>query len=192
MFHALHAFLGNAPSQAAAQAVAGAFFERITLLLNHVLASESVATRRLIPHSGRCICLHFEGWPGWLPPLPRLVFRITPAGLLEWCGVAKPLSPSPEPDLHIKVITPNPALAAVQALAGVRPQIDIEGDSALAADLNWLFDNLRWDIQDDLAQAIGPVPAREFARLGSGIAAALRAVVRGVSSVANTAGFGRE
>jgi len=27
-----------------------------------------------------------QGWPALLPPPPALAFRVTPAGLLEWCG----------------------------------------------------------------------------------------------------------
>ena len=52
-----------------------------------------------------------------------------------------------------------------------------------ATDLNWLFDNLRWDVQDDLARVFGPVPAREIARIGGGIAAGLREAVRALGSV---------
>jgi ubiquinone biosynthesis accessory factor UbiJ len=152
----------------------GAAVERMTLLINHVLGGEAVATQRLLPHAGRCIGLHFEGWPRALPPLPALVFRVTPAGLVEWCGT----EPPPEPDLRVRIDASNPALAIAQALAGTRPKIEVAGDAAFAADLNWLFDNLRWDVQDDLAKIVGPAPAREIARIAGGIAAALREAVR--------------
>jgi ubiquinone biosynthesis protein UbiJ len=82
------------------------------------------------------------------------------------------------PDLCVGIDASNPALAAVQALTGERPRVEVSGDAAFAADLNWLFDNLRWDVQDDLANIVGPVPAREITRLGGGIAAGLREAVR--------------
>ncbi|MFY9509385.1 MAG: hypothetical protein WAQ05_00240, partial [Rubrivivax sp.] len=66
--------------------LAPAAMERLTLVLNHVLASETVATERLKPHAGRSIELALAGWPALLPAPPALAFRITPAGLLEWCG----------------------------------------------------------------------------------------------------------
>ena len=74
MFNALNLLLGSAA------------IERATLLANHVLASESVATQRLRAHAGRCMQLQFDGWPAMLPPLPTTAFRVTPAGLVEWCG----------------------------------------------------------------------------------------------------------
>jgi ubiquinone biosynthesis accessory factor UbiJ len=175
MFKALHALLGNAA------------IERITLLINHVLASESVATRRLLPHADRFICLHFHGWPSILPPLPVMAFRITAAGLLEWCGAASevevPIEMSLDADLSLTIDVANPALTLVQALAGTRPKVDVAGDSTLAADLNWLFDNLRWDVQDDLAKIIGPMPAREVARLASAVAGAVRLTVGGLGAL---------
>ena len=74
MFNGLNTLLGNAT------------LERVTLLVNHVLASEPTASQRLRAHAGRCMQLHFDGWPTVLPPLPAAAFRVTPAGLLEWCG----------------------------------------------------------------------------------------------------------
>ena len=47
--------------------LAPAVVARLTLLANHVLASEPQATRRLLPHQGRIVRLEFEGWPTWLP-----------------------------------------------------------------------------------------------------------------------------
>lgn len=46
------------------------------------------------------------------------------------------------------------------ALAGQRPQVEIEGDAALAGDVNWLVTNLRWDIADDVERLLGPAAAQ--------------------------------
>jgi ubiquinone biosynthesis protein UbiJ len=156
-----------------------AVMERATLLVNHVLAAEPVAMQRMLPHAGRSIALHFSGWPSVLPPLPVTRFTVTPAGLVEWTGI-DPGSPA---DLSVDIDASNPARAALQALTGERPRIEVTGDAALAGDVNWLFDNLRWDMQDDLAKIVGAGPARELARLGSGIAAAMRGAARGISSL---------
>jgi len=158
MFHSLSSLFGSAA------------IERLTLFVNHLLAAEPVATDRLRAHAGRCMQLHFDGWPTLLPPLPTTAFRVTPAGLIEWCGADLP----PDPDLRVRIDASNPALAMAQALAGTRPKVGIAGDAAFATDLNWLFDNLRWDVQDDLAGVVGAAPAREITRIAGGIAAGLR------------------
>lgn len=168
MFHSLNSLLGSAA------------IERLTLLANHVLASEPVATERLRTHVGRCMQLQFEGWPSLLPALPPTAFRVTPAGLIEWCGT----EPIAEPDLRVGIDASNPALAMAQALAGTRPKVEVAGDAAFATDLNWLFDNLRWDVQDDLARIVGQAPAREIARVAGGVAAGLREAVRTLTGLA--------
>ena len=151
--------------------------ERFTLLINHVLTAEPVATERLRAHSGRSMQLQLEGWPAWLPPLPELAFRVTPAGLVEWCGSAAP----PAPDLRLRLDASNPALSLAHLAAGVRPRVDVQGDAQFAADLSWLMDNLRWDLEDDLARVVGQAPAHELARVGSLLAGGLRETVRTLS-----------
>ena len=168
----------------ALQSLAGpAVMERATLLINHVLVSEPVAAQRLRPHAGRCIVLHFEGWPSLLPALPATAFRITPAALVEWCGAETPA----DADLRVTLDASNPALGLVQMLTGERPRVDVAGDAALATDVNWLFENLRWDVQDDLARLVGQAPAHEIARLASGVAAGLRAAAGTLAGVAGRA-----
>jgi ubiquinone biosynthesis accessory factor UbiJ len=161
-------------------ALAVQVLERATLLANHVLASEPAAAQRLRPHVGRSLRLQFANWPNWLPPLPPLAFRVTPAALLEWCGEDAPA----QVDLQIGLVADNPVRAALQALAGERPRVDVSGDAAFAADVNWLFDNLRWDVEDDLAKLVGPAPAHEMARLARAMASGLRDAVGAVGTMA--------
>jgi ubiquinone biosynthesis protein UbiJ len=163
------------------QTLAVAAVQRVCLALNHVLASESVATERLKVHAGRYVRLHLQGWPSMLPTPPDLVFGITPAGLLEWSGESAPAAV----DLNLTVEASNPLMAALQSLGGDRPKVSVDGDAALAADVSWLVDNLRWDVQDDLARVVGEVPAREIARVGSVLAGGLRAAVQGLSGLAS-------
>jgi len=154
--------------------------ERATLLVNHVLASEPAATQRLRPHVGRSVQLQLADWPAWLPALPELSFRITPAALVEWCGP----QPPPGVDLQIRLDASNPAMAVLQVLTGASPRVEVAGDAAFATDVNWLFDNLRWDLEDDLAKIVGPAPAHEMARLARRLAAGLRDAVTGVGALA--------
>ena len=167
MFHSLNSLLGRAA------------VERMTLLVNHVLGSEPAAIQRMKPHAGRSIQLHFQGWPSLLPPLPTTTFRVTNAGLLEWCDAEAPI----EPALRVDIDASNPALAMLQTLAGERPKVVVAGDAAFATDLNWLIDNLRWDVQDDLARIVGQGPARVVARIASGVADGLREAARAVGGL---------
>lgn len=153
--------------------LAPAVAQRLTLVINHVLASETVATDRLRPHAGRSLALALDGWPRLLPAPPDLRWRITPAGLLEWCG----LEPAGVADLGVRLDASNPALLVARTLAGDAPAVQVEGDSQLAGDVNWLLRNLRWDVEADLERLFGPVAAPQLHRLGSTLARALRSAL---------------
>lgn len=159
--------------------VAPAVLARLTLLINHVLNSESVAVERLRPHAGRRVALHLAGWPALLPPLPPLAWRITPAGLLEWCGE----QPDAQADLTVRMDADNPALLAARLVAGDVPALTIDGDAQLAGDINWLVQNLRWDMAADLERFFGPAVAQQLARFGAALASALRTAVRGAQGL---------
>jgi ubiquinone biosynthesis accessory factor UbiJ len=151
-----------------------AVVERLVLVVNHVLSSEPVAMQRLAPHQGRVIALEWMRWPSWLPVAPVLQFRVTPAGLLEWCGLDTVLPAA----LAVQVDASNPALLFTRTLAGEPPPLTIAGDPGLATDIQWLVDNLRWDVEADLERLFGPVVARQLGRVGSALAGALRSVAR--------------
>jgi ubiquinone biosynthesis accessory factor UbiJ len=168
MLHALHDLL------------APAAMARTTLVLNHVLSSEPVATERLRAHAGRRIELQPQAWPTLLPPLPRLSFSVTPAGLLDWDGQAA-AAPA---DLTLRFDAGNPALLAARALAGETPQVEIDGDAQLAGDVNWLLLNLRWDVEADLERVLGPVAAHQLARLGGALARGVKAAAQAAAALA--------
>ncbi|SEK51893.1 ubiquinone biosynthesis protein UbiJ [Roseateles sp. YR242] len=159
--------------------LAPAVQDRITLLLNHVMSREPIATTRLAPHTGRTVRLHLAGWPRLLPAAPDLRLRITPAGLLERLNDGE--SPEQEPDLDIQLEASNPAAAALGLLSGERPDVRVQGDAQLAGEINWLIDNLRWDIEDDLAAITGPAVAHQLGRFG-------RAAAQGLALLARQAG----
>ena len=161
--------------------------ERLVLVVNHVLAAEPVATSRLSPHQGRLVELEFQQWPALLPAPPPLKVRITPPGLLEWCG----LNDAAPPDLSVQLDAANPAALVVGALAGATPPLRVAGHAALASDIQWLVDNLRWDVEADLERAFGPVVARQLGRIGSSLAAALRSLAPWSRPSADTDAAGR-
>lgn len=154
--------------------LAPAVAERLTLLANHLLERESVAVQKLRPHAGRTLLLRVNDWPALLPAPPALAWRVTPAGLLEWCGSETPA----RADLTALIDAGNPALVMARLLVGERPAVQIEGDAQFAADVNWLLVNLRWDIAGDLESLFGPVIAQQLHLLGSALADGLRTAVR--------------
>ncbi len=150
--------------------------ERITLLANHVLASEAVATQRLAPHAGKSIAILWRGWPALLPPPLPMAWRVTPAGLLEWRGLpAEGQGPAAELTLTIDATEPARLLATL--LNAAIPEAEIAGDAALAADVGWLMQNLRWDIAADLERFFPPMVAQGLAQLGGALAAMVRDAV---------------
>jgi ubiquinone biosynthesis protein UbiJ len=137
--------------------------DKLVLLLNHVLGQEPAATQRLRRQQGRCIQLSWRHF--------QLQWRITPAGLLERA------EPHTDADLHLHINQESP-LALVQGLAkGEKPAMRIDGDVMLAADINWLVDHVRWDMEEDLAKLIGDAPAHHLATLGKRVASGLREFV---------------
>lgn len=154
--------------------------ERLTLLINHVLASETVAMDKLRPHAGRSLSVQWTSasgfrppeWVGRLLPLqnglpPALVWTITPAGLLEWTPEAltpQEMALTTPPALRLTVTLPPPWQLAWEALRGNRPDVQIEGDAQMAETAAWLLKNLRWDLEDDLARWLGAAPTELLRR----------------------------
>jgi ubiquinone biosynthesis protein UbiJ len=161
--------------------LAPALMERLVLVVNHVLGAEAAATQRLRLHDGRTIELKMQGWPSLLPAPPTLAFRVTQAGMLEWRGGT---DAAVEADLLVRVDASNPLLLMARAMAGDKPSVAIEGDAQLAGDVNWLLENLRWDVAADLDRLLGPTVAYPMHRLGSALARGLRTALQGASGFA--------
>jgi len=161
--------------------LAPALMDRLVLVVNHALSAEPQAVERLLPHRGRVLRLDLLQLPRLLPAPPPLALRVTPAGLVEWCR--EPV----DADLRVRLEAANPAALALRALSGEMPPLAIEGDAQLAADVDWLLKNLRWDVADDLDRLFGPAVAQQLHRLGSALARALRSAMQGVSAVVGRA-----
>ena len=118
---------------------------RLVLLLNHVLQQEPEAQARLKRQTGRLVEAH------WRHFSVRLL--VTPAGLLD-------LGPATQvPDLTLTVTEESPFSLAQAAVRGEKPPVRIAGDVQLAAEVQWLVDHVRWDIEEDLARLFGDAPA---------------------------------
>ena len=162
------------------QGLVPAVASRLALALNHLLHAEPTAARRLMPHSGRRIELRFGAADGGLGLAAPLVFDVTPAGLLDADGSAGPNDRASD---VVMTLQSQPLPAASALLSGSPPPIEVSGDSALAADIRWLLDNLRWDFEGDLERLVGPTAAYASARVGAGMAAVARGALDTVTSV---------
>lgn len=165
-----------------------ALAQRLTLLLNHVLNSEPVATERLRPHSGRQLRLELENWPALLPVPPQLVWRITPAGLLDWVGPEQQPAGAPTAEagadcLTVRLDASNPAALLARGLVGQMPAVQVEGDAQLAGDVNWLMQSLRWDVAADVDRLFGPALAQPLRQVGQAIAAGVRNAAAGAQGL---------
>ena len=59
-------------------------------------------------------------------------------------------------------------------MAGNKPAVRIDGDVQLAADVSWLFDHVRWDLEEDLARMFGDAPAHGLMQAAGAMAQAVR------------------
>jgi ubiquinone biosynthesis accessory factor UbiJ len=119
--------------------------KRIVIALNHVLQQEAEAMARLSRQKGRVAQVKLA-WAA-------ISLIATPVGLLD-------IAPADaKPDLTLTVTEASPFALAQTAMRGDKPTIRVEGDVQLAAEVNWLVDNVRWDAEEDLSRIIGDAPA---------------------------------
>lgn len=136
---------------------------RIVLLLNHILGQEKEATSRLARQKSRVVQLQWRAF--------SMSLVATPAGLLDQA------SADAKADLVLVMTEESPLALAQTLLQGNRPAVRIAGDVQLAAEVNWLADHVRWDLEEDLARVIGDVPAHTLAEGARAMAKALRQFV---------------
>jgi len=126
------------------------FQNRAVLLINHVLSQEPQAMERVRRQQGKTARMVWGRF--------SLSLLATPAGLLE--RPAEHIAP----DLTVTLTQPALPDLVQTLLTGQKPAVNIEGDVQLAADVAWLADNLRWDLEDDLSRVLGDVPAATLVR----------------------------
>lgn len=137
--------------------------QRIVLFLNHVLMQEPEAMERLVRQKGRSARVQWRAY--------SMALVVTPAGLFNLAAAGA------TPDLRLEVTDTSALSLAQTALRGDKPAIRIEGDVQLAAEINWLVDHVRWDVEEDLARVIGDAPAHAVGQVAGRAAQALRQFV---------------
>ena len=140
--------------------VVGEGQQRLVLFLNHVLMQEKEAQDRLRRKKGKVIQVRWGVF--------AIDLIITPAGLLDRAP------PTAKPDLLVCVAAQSPVVVLQSVLAGKPPPVKIEGDVQLAAELGWLAENLRWDIEEDMSRVLGDIPAHALADVGRRLLAGLK------------------
>ncbi len=141
--------------------------QRMVLFFNHVLMQEPAARDRLQRQKGRSLQVC------WRDQLFQCQF--TPAGLLE---LVAPEAAGKPADLVLRISETSPIELAKTLAQGDKPAIRIEGDVQLAAEVNWLFDHVRWEPEEDLARLIGDAPAHTVAQTARKCLDALRSFVK--------------
>ena len=84
-------------------------------------------------------------------------------------------APDVQPELRMTLTQTSPLALAQNLLAGAKPAVGIQGDVQLAAEVAWLVDNVRWDVEEDLSRLVGDAMAHTLAGVAGSSAAALKA-----------------
>jgi ubiquinone biosynthesis protein UbiJ len=133
------------------------------LLLNHVLMHEPQARERLARQKGRVVLAQWRTF--------TFKLLVTPAGLLD---VADGEAGA---DLTLVITQESPFAIAQTLMQGEKPPVRIEGDVQLAAEVNWLVDHVRWDMEEDLSRIMGDAPAHAMVETARTFAQALQQFV---------------
>lgn len=126
--------------------------QRLVLFLNHVLMQEKEAQDRLARKKGSIVHVRWG--------LFGIDLLVTPAGLLDRAPA------SAKPDLMVAVAADSPLVVMQSVMSGKPPPVKIEGDVQFAAELGWLAENLRWDVEEDLSRVLGDIPAHALGDAG--------------------------
>ena len=133
---------------------------RVVLFLNHVLMSEPQAQDRLRRQQSKPVRVQWGEF--------SLTLAATPAGLLERPAIVT------KPDLTVTLTQSSPFSMAKSLLEGEKPGVDIQGDVQLAAEVAWLVDNVRWDVEEDLSRLVGDAAAHTLVRLARNASQAIK------------------
>ena len=115
-----------------------------TRLLQHLISQNSWASNLLLPFAGKSIQINVS-------------FISTSLVILENGNLAI-AGETNVPDATV-TIPPSLLLRLLAKDEAANRQINIEGDTHLAAELAKVFSNMRWDYEDDLSNLIGDIPA---------------------------------
>jgi ubiquinone biosynthesis protein UbiJ len=120
--------------------------------VNHLLGHEAWARERLQAHSAKTLAIH-------IAPFGALSLRIGTDGLLEAAAAGAP------PDLRLD-LNAGSMLGLMRGDAAAMREVKIIGDIELAECVQFLFRNLRWDIEEDLSKIVGDAAAHRSVESG--------------------------
>lgn len=115
--------------------------------LNHLLQGANWARTRLAPYAGRRAAIV-------MPPV-RLGFAIDAEG----CCASVPDDTAPDVTIHLPADSP---LRLLQGVDKVMAGAHVEGNAEFATELSFVFRNLRWDAEEDVAKVFGDVAAHRL------------------------------
>ena len=117
-------------------------------LLNHLLESSGWARDRLAVFAGSQVCLR-------VTPI-EVKFRIDQSGMV--CDAVL------DEAADVVLIFPIAELPGMFADPAARAMgaVTLEGNAELAETLGFVFRNLQWDIEEDLARIFGDIPAHRM------------------------------
>ena len=122
--------------------------------LNHLLVGEEWARNRLVPYSGQSIRLEF-------PPL-HCSLEITAEGYFRNGDRDTPATVT----ISMTGASPLRLLGSFSNSSSLLAAARITGSAGLADRLGFVFRNLRWDVESDLANVIGDIATHRLVRTG--------------------------
>lgn len=124
--------------------------------INHLLAREQWARDRLVPFVGRRVRFR-------VAPLPDLVLEIDDSGQV---------GPGTADDVALTLTISPAALPRILARdERALREVHLDGDVGLAGAIQFLFHNLRWDVEEDLSRVVGDVAAHRMTGVARDFAA---------------------
>lgn len=125
--------------------------------INHVLSKAAWARQKLMPFSGRRARLLVAPF--------CLDFAISPSGLLEYDGDLD-LEPF---DVEIAVPSVSSLLAFLRDPTEAMRSARVSGSADFAEALGFVLTHIRYDLEDELANWVGDIPAHRIYGLASGL-----------------------
>ncbi len=141
--------------------------------LNHLVQGESWAQERLRQHAGARLLVESGGM--------RIGLTIDEHGCFRESDTSTP----PDVTLTLPAESVAGALFDREKLFGA---VRLGGSAEIAESLAFVFRNLKWDAEGDLAAIVGDIPARRLALFGQAAAAAAQGgIVRTTENIAEYA-----
>lgn len=129
----------------------------IVLFINHLLAQESWAKHKLIPHAGKIARIDLQAF--------SIRLKVRPDGLVEEAVTVEPASDDGTSPIGKDTanVTIRIQLSDLPLIAQNRERafsyVKIEGDADFANTISHVSQNLRWEAEEDLSKMFGDVAA---------------------------------